>query len=93
MNWDGTERSRSRPRLNPLLIGAQCERRSLLLRVHGRRLNPLLIGAQCEHATNSTINGVESLNPLLIGAQCELYLVDEDAMMAASQSPFDRGSV
>ena len=34
--------------LNPLLIGAQCERSPDGASIQGAGLNPLLIGAQCE---------------------------------------------
>ena len=61
--------------LNPLLIGAQCERNADILHVPAGGLNPLLIGAQCE-LVSVIDNSVHfpCLNPLLIGAQCELGL-------------------
>ena len=80
-------------RLNPLLIGAQCEQNNEVLHLWRDGLNPLLIGAQCELDGSPGRRKATCLNPLLIGAQCELRVTFTVDQGVESQSPFDRGSV
>ena len=71
MNVGTAQSDRIVARLNPLLIGAQCEPAVRGMAETEACLNPLLIGAQCELTPGRESSVVERLNPLLIGAQCE----------------------
>ena len=63
--------------LNPLLIGAHCERDVPGTLPTQGGLNPLLIGAHCEPWCREAPDGIFRLNPLLIGAHCALQAAVE----------------